>query len=241
MEVTTTIFQHIIQQDRQYSDSVGANAAQNAKDDLAVKMGYNSYNELVAAAEVEMTIIKGGHINTSLIEANAITADMINADGLVVNNATIKGNIYTPMIVITEENWRDYLDTTNYGDGTDYAYINWNKSGLNIQINYWPDLVTSADTFFLSADVLRFPVGEEFLGCEANVFFTISDSGITSLGMSYMYYNTSSKRWYKKVNGFLGIGFYKLRLIDVLGLWTNDEKDRYQWAIQTFQPISDLG
>lgn len=88
-----TILNTIAQKAKDYADSVGANAAQNAKDDLAVKMGYKNYDDLVAAAEAESTIIKGGHINTSLIEAKAITADMMNADGITAKNVSISGEI----------------------------------------------------------------------------------------------------------------------------------------------------
>lgn len=82
-----TILNTIAQKAKDYADSVGANAAQNSKEDLATKLGYDSYDDMVYKAETEgKTIIKSGHINTSLIEAKAITADMIAADGLVVNS-----------------------------------------------------------------------------------------------------------------------------------------------------------
>ena len=212
--------------------------AQHTNNIMSQYIGYVDWNEMVNATLKGKSIIKDGLINTELIFAQTINAQQAIIKNLVLENAKVSGNIYTPMVVIREENWRDYLNTTNDGDGADIAYINWNKSGLNVQINYWPDLVTSAVS--VTADILQFPVGKEFLGCEANVFFTISSSGSTSLGMSYMYYNTSSRKWLRLVNGFLGIGFYKLRLIDVLGLWATTEESRYQWAIQSFQPISDL-
>ena len=212
--------------------------AQHTNNIMSQYIGYVDWNEMVNATLKGKSIIKDGLINTELIFAQTINAQQAIIKNLVLENAKVSGNIYTPMVVIKEENWRDYLDTTNNGDGADIAYINWGKSGLNVQINYWPDLVTSAVS--VTADILQFPVGKEFLGCEANVFFAISSSGSTSLGMSYMYYNTSSRKWLRLVNGFLGIGFYKLRLIDVLGLWATTEELRYQWAIQSFQPISDL-
>ena len=212
--------------------------AQHTNNIMSQYIGYVDWNEMANATLKGKSIIKDGLINTELIFAQTINAQQAIIKNLVLENAKVSGNIYTPMVVIKEENWRDYLNTTNDGDGADFAYINWGKSGLNVQINYWPDLVTSAVS--VTADILQFPVGKEFLGCEANVFFTIRSSGSTSLGMSYMYYNTSSRKWLRMVNGFLGIGFYKLRLIDVLGLWATTEELRYQWAIQSFQPISDL-
>ena len=43
-----------------------------AKKDLAIKLGYASYEEMVAYAEKGETVISGGHINTKIIEAEAI-------------------------------------------------------------------------------------------------------------------------------------------------------------------------
>lgn len=211
--------------------------AQHTNNIMSQYIGYVDWNEMANATLKGKSIIKDGLINTELIFARTINAQQAIIKNLVLENAKVSGNIYTPMVVIREENWRDYLNTTNNGDGDDIAYINWNKSGLNVQINYWPDLVTSAVS--VTADILQFPVGKEFLGCEANVFFAISNSGRTSLGLSFMYYNTNGQKWLRRVNGFLGVGFYKLRLIDTFGIW-GDEGKRYQWAIQSFQPISDL-
>lgn len=220
---------------QQAANEAAQNAA-SARNDLATKLGYSSYDDMVSKAESGSTIIKGGRINTTLIEANAITASQINADGMFINNATIKGNIYTPMVVIKEDNWMDYLDRTNSGDGADVAYINWKKTGLNVQINYWPDLVTKPNAS-VGADVLRFPVGEEFLGCEANVLFLTEGNGRTSVGMGFLYYNTSLGQFSHFVNGFLGLGFYKLRLIDCRGFYPYKD---YDWLLQSFQTIEDL-
>ena len=220
---------------QQAANEAAQNAA-SARNDLATKLGYSSYDDMVSKAESGSTIIKGGRINTTLIEANAITASQINADGMFINNATIKGNIYTPMVVIKEDNWMDYLDRTNSGDGADVAYINWKKTGLNVQINYWPDLVTKPNAS-VGSDVLRFPVGEEFLGCEANVLFLTEGNGRTSVGMGFLYYNTSLGQFTHFVNGFLGLGFYKLRLIDCRGFYPYKD---YGWLLQSFQTIEDL-
>ena len=212
--------------------------AQQTNNVMSQYLGYVDWDELVNATLKGKTIIKDGLINTELIFAQTINAQQAIIKNLVLENAKVSGNIYTPMVVIREENWRDYLNTTNYGDGTDFAYINWNKSGLNVQINYWPDLTTSS-VVSVTANILQFPVGKEFLGCEANVFFAISNSGRTYLSLSYVYYDTNGQEWLKNFNGFLGVGFYKLRLIDTFGIW-GDEGERYQWVIQSYQPISDL-
>lgn len=69
----------------------------DTKDDIAQKLGYVSYADMVSNAE-DNTIIEGGYINTALIKAKAITADMIDATNLIANGiqateADISGKI----------------------------------------------------------------------------------------------------------------------------------------------------
>ena len=203
---------------------------------VAKQLGYKDWEDMTVTTADKGTIIKDGLINTELLFANEINANQAVIRNLSLLNARVSGNIYTPMTVIREDNWRDYLDRTNSGDGTDVAYINWKKTGLNVQINYWPDLVTKPGTS-VGADVLRFPVGEEFLGCEANVLFLTEGNGRTSVGMGFLYYNTSRGEFSHFVNGFLGLGFYKLRLIDCRGFYPYKD---YDWLLQSFQTIEDL-
>lgn len=53
-----------------------------AKNDIAVKMGYDSYADMVAAAEKGETVINGGKINTTLIEAQAIVTTALIASAI---------------------------------------------------------------------------------------------------------------------------------------------------------------
>lgn len=62
-------------------------------DDMAKKLGYPSYQDMSAAAERKETLISGGKINTSLIEADAIVtslliANAIKAQSLNINDKT---------------------------------------------------------------------------------------------------------------------------------------------------------
>lgn len=57
----------------------------SSKEDLAKKLGYANYSDMVSAATAGNTIIEGGHIRTSLIEADALvvkTLNATNADGI---------------------------------------------------------------------------------------------------------------------------------------------------------------
>lgn len=78
---------------QQAANEAAQNAA-SARNDLATKLGYSSYDDMVYKAETEgKTIIKSGHINTTLIEAKAITAEQINADGITANEVNLTGTI----------------------------------------------------------------------------------------------------------------------------------------------------
>lgn len=63
---------------------------QSMADQMAQKLGYNSYADLKQYAESEKTIIKGGRLNTALIEAKAITAAMIAVEDLIVKQINSK-------------------------------------------------------------------------------------------------------------------------------------------------------
>lgn len=60
-----------------------------AKDDLAKKMGYSSFSAMVTAAEKGETIISGGHINTNLIEADAIITSALIASAIKTNRLNV--------------------------------------------------------------------------------------------------------------------------------------------------------
>ena len=63
-----------------------------AKDDIAKELGYADYNDMKAQAIANgKMIMEGGYFNTNLIEANAITADKINVDNLIVNQVYAAG------------------------------------------------------------------------------------------------------------------------------------------------------
>ena len=61
-----------------------SNVPDSFKDSLAQRLGYTNYAALEAAADAGNTVIKGGKVNTVLLEAEAIvtkglTAAMIQA------------------------------------------------------------------------------------------------------------------------------------------------------------------
>lgn len=74
--------------------TAAGNSETNAKNQIANKLGYGNFDNMVEqTSKNESTIIKGGYLNTSLIQAKAITADMINADGIKANNVDLTGKI----------------------------------------------------------------------------------------------------------------------------------------------------
>lgn len=73
-------------------DSIGTeieDVTNEAKDDLAKKLGYTNYDAMVAAAESGKTVISGGHINTDLIEAAAIVTTALIASAIKTNTLNV--------------------------------------------------------------------------------------------------------------------------------------------------------
>ena len=67
--------------------SIDVSSDISANNDIfAQKLGYLNYASMVAAASTGQTIINGGYVNTSLLQANSINAGMINTVGLIAEN-----------------------------------------------------------------------------------------------------------------------------------------------------------
>ncbi len=62
------------------------------KDEIAKNMGYSDYEELQYYAERAQTIIKGGYINTELIEASLIVTSQLIANAIKANTLNINNN-----------------------------------------------------------------------------------------------------------------------------------------------------
>lgn len=76
-----------------YASKKAEDSATSYKDDMAKKMGYADWTDMVKAAEAGQTLIEGGHINTQLIEAKAITAAMIAVEELIVARVNSKNGL----------------------------------------------------------------------------------------------------------------------------------------------------
>ena len=63
-----------------------------AKNEIAKNMGYSDYEELQYYAQRAQTIIKGGHINTELIEASLIVTSQLIANAIRANTLNINDN-----------------------------------------------------------------------------------------------------------------------------------------------------
>lgn len=63
-----------------------------AKNEIAKNMGYEDYEEMVYYAERAQTVIKGGHINTELIEASLIVTSQLIANAIRANTLNINNN-----------------------------------------------------------------------------------------------------------------------------------------------------
>ena len=91
---------------------------------------------------------------------------VVDSDGNVTMNnftatdATIKGNIFTPYLIIDSSNISNYATYTSDSLGN-YYLLDLSKTGLNIQI----DIST-----FSPYTYIKFPVGVKWLGAEANIY-----------------------------------------------------------------------
>lgn len=77
----------------------------SSKEDLAKKLGYASYADMVSAATAGNTIIEGGHIRTSLIEADALVVKTLNA----VNAKGINTLVDKEGITLTDSSTKNVL------------------------------------------------------------------------------------------------------------------------------------
>ena len=67
------------------------------KNEIAKNMGYADYEDMVYYAERAQTVIKGGHINTELIEASLIVTSQLIAKAIMTNTLNVNNNflVYT--------------------------------------------------------------------------------------------------------------------------------------------------
>jgi len=77
----------------------------SSKEDMAKKLGYASYADMVSAATAGNTIIEGGHIRTSLIEADALVVKTLNA----VNAKGINTLVDKEGITLTDSSTKNVL------------------------------------------------------------------------------------------------------------------------------------
>lgn len=72
------------------SDWVKTNLASiNIRSNIANQLGYESYNELIEYAQKQQTIIKGGYINTYLLNAKIVIGDVVVGDYMKSQNIDI--------------------------------------------------------------------------------------------------------------------------------------------------------
>lgn len=87
----------------------------SSKEDMAKKLGYASYADMVSAATAGNTIIEGGHIRTSLIETDTLVVKTLNA----VNAKGINTLVDKDGITLTDSATKNELmKITTYGESS---------------------------------------------------------------------------------------------------------------------------
>lgn len=139
------------------------------KDEIAKNMGYSDYEELQYYAQRAQTIIKGGHINTELIEAslivtsqliaNAIKANTLNinnkfivkTDGSVEMDGSLRSTGRKTEVVISN----GFLRVLFNGNDVMLLSVDENSGAPTINMNY------SNRRIFLSPDYLSFQMNND--------------------------------------------------------------------------------
>ena len=144
-------------------------------DIFAQKLGYLNYASMVAAANSGQTIINGGYVNTSLLQANSINAGMINTVGLIAENIsaneiigkTITGSTLIGSVIQGAVIKASYLDL----DGELEVLTNYHITVAMYNAN--PSLYT--DAVYLSGNnEYRIPSMSTVIGPNLQGFYTPS-------------------------------------------------------------------
>jgi hypothetical protein len=103
------------------------NAKTNARDNIALKLGYANYSDMVNKVASYGTVIKDGEINTGLINTTVLFADLAFIQDLTA------GTIRADKIVVGDGG---YLDTSNIASDsiTEVAIISHTRGGVDYQI-----------------------------------------------------------------------------------------------------------
>ena len=95
--IQKTIKDQAVNEARSDIDSKVGEVEDSVKEEIARRMGYKDYSELVYYAEKGQTVIAGGHINTQLIEAALLVTSQVIANAIKANILNVNDNfvIYT--------------------------------------------------------------------------------------------------------------------------------------------------
>lgn len=153
------------------------------KDTLAATLGYGNYAAMTTAATNGTTVINGGYLNTSLIEAEAITASMIDTTGLSIkdeNGTTIfaSGTPLTAGYITPSSTWLNSNISINSngtltGAGTGQVTI----AGLDNTVIRSGTPITSAN---ISTYISSAAIGEAYIGNLAVTNAKIANGAITN-------------------------------------------------------------
>ena len=125
-------------------EAINSKVSSATTDDIAKKLGYSSYADMVSKASLGQTIINGGYIQGELISANSINAGQIDAyaiTGKQITGGTINGTDINGVRITGAIIKASYIDYT-----TNLALSNWQEfkfSGSpqipvdNVTINSW--------------------------------------------------------------------------------------------------------
>lgn len=221
----------------------------SSKEDLAKKLGYANYSDMVSAATAGNTIIEGGHIRTSLIEADALVVKTLNAtdengintlvdkSGLTMSRqgtellkiSSWKANQYLPKITMV------YDSDKNIEISPVLLKMRSSSKGINISPNGVQVILSDGVTVFKRPRILwaGYILSTGRISYKFGNYITVSVSK-TATGVYKVTHNIGSSSYYVMItplkSGWLSCATLESILGSYFTYTTNTFNDKYEWT-----------
>lgn len=221
----------------------------SSKEDMAKKLGYASYADMVSAATAGNTIIEGGHIRTSLIEADALVVKTLNAtdengintlvdkSGLTMSRqgaellkiSSWEANQYLPKITMV------YDSDKNIEISPVLLKMRSSSKGIDISPNGMQVILSDGVTVFRRPRILwaGYILSTGRISYKFGNYITVSVSK-TATGVYKVTHNIGSSSYYVMItplkSGWLSCATLESILGSYFTYTTNTFNDKYEWT-----------
>lgn len=221
----------------------------SSKEDMAKKLGYANYSDMVSAATAGNTIIEGGHIRTSLIEADALVVKTLNAanengintlvdkSGLTISRqgaellkiSSWEANQYLPKITMV------YDSDKNIEISPVLLKMRSSSKGIDISPNGVQVILSDGVTAFRRPRILwaGYILSTGRISYKFGNYITVSVSK-TATGVYKVTHNIGSSSYYVMItplkSGWLSCATLESILGSYFTYTTNTFNDKYEWT-----------